>query len=112
MPTLTGQVVDVTKFGTFDKIEVISTSVPGGDNTSQIIADNADRLRSRRRGSLEATEETLLEFEMYGNQFGTVHLDMAGDGGRHPEPSFVGYAIDSYPTATSHRSRRGHRPCP
>ncbi len=94
MSTLTGQVVDVTKFGNFDKIEVVSTSVAGGDNTITNIADSATVTFA---SGLEATEGTLLAFEMYGNQFGTVHLDMAGDGEADTlNLSFVGYAIDSY----------------
>ncbi len=93
-PTLTGQVVDVTHFDTLNQIVLYGASVSGGDNTIVNIVDDTTVTFS---SGTKATDASLLAFEIFDNQFGTIHLDMAGDGADDTlNLSFVGYAIDSY----------------
>ena len=92
-PHLTGQVVDITKFDTLSRILITGGTQAGGDNTVTNIVDNS----TVTIASGTKQEQAFFAYETFGNQFGTIHLDMAGDGDDDTlNLSFIGYAIDSY----------------
>ncbi len=80
-PTLTGQVVDVTNFDSLKTLVIAAGTAAGGDNTvTNLVAESVVNFVSVS----EAREITpnnwgSYVFDKYGNEFGTIHLDMAGD---------------------------------
>lgn len=104
-PTQTGHVVDVTNFDSLAKLTLTGGTVPGGDNTvTNLVADTDVTIRSVT-DALQVAPNNFgsFVFDTFGSEFGTIHLDMAGNGDDDTLTlNFIGLESDGKDQGTIH----------
>ncbi|MDQ8700271.1 S8 family serine peptidase [Hyphomicrobium sp. LHD-15] len=102
MPVLTGQTVDVARFDNIQRVVVTGADAATGDNTIIGLEDGAEViLRSISLATPTSYEGNFYSlFSSFGNNFGTVHLDVAE--GSTLKLGFVGIYSDGSDAGTIH----------